>query len=272
MYQVDEHRPPTRADAAPVGVVVRIMLAHGPQALDRGEPADSPAPDCVPCNCDRRVETAVVAHGERHSMLRHRTEQYTSRRERVGDRLFHQHRQSAFGAGDADFGMTVVRSCDDRTVERLAGEQLPEVPVEACAVTLGRASRRFQRVRHCDDRALGLLIGELQMSLTDPPAPNNANRTGSRMGILRSCRQARPLRPLPNGGRPTRCADYSMLLRRLSNPTLLDVRDRARTRSPSAPGTAQASTLGCLHRGCTSDLWRPPRFATLGAIDIVFVD
>ena len=71
------------------------------------------------------------------------------------------------GARDADFDVTIVRGGDDCAVERLAGQQLPIVPVEARAVTFGDGSRRIQRVRDRNDLALGLLVREREMAHTD---------------------------------------------------------------------------------------------------------
>ena len=143
------------------------MLAHGPQALNHCEPADSPAPDRLARDADGRVEAAMVTDGERHAVLRRSGQKGATRRDGVGNRLLHQHRQPALGARDADLGMTVVRGGDDRAVEPLPGQQLAPVLVEAGPVSPDRRSRRVQRIRNRDDRARGLLLGEREMPRAD---------------------------------------------------------------------------------------------------------
>ena len=118
-------------------------------------------------NPDGGIESPVMTDRKRHRVRRGRIEEGTAGRKRIGDRLFHQHRQAVLRARDADLGVVVVRRGDDSAVERLAGEQLPVVAVEARAVTLGDLGRRGQGIRDRYNRALGLLGRELEVTLPD---------------------------------------------------------------------------------------------------------
>ena len=167
MDQIDQCRPAARASAPPICIEIRLVLAHRPEALDRGEPADPPGFDRIPRDLDRGVEAAVMTDRERRAVRGGRSHDGAARFERVGDRLFHQHRQPALDARDADFRVTVVRGGDDRTVDRFPRQQIAVVAIETRAVALHERAHRIHRVRDRNDLAFGLLTRQLQMAHAD---------------------------------------------------------------------------------------------------------
>ena len=185
------------------------MLAHGPEALDRDEPPDPPALHRLARGLDRGVEAAVVADREHGAVRRGHVHEGPARFKGVGDRLFHQHRQPALGAGDADFRVGIGRGGDDRAVDRLAVQQLPEVAIKARAVAPGDRRRRLPRVRDRDDLALRLLAREPEMARAD--AARAEQRQSNRIAHARPlygfmCRGGAAAGRRTDRGRPRRAA------------------------------------------------------------------
>ena len=165
--RVDQQRAAS-GTAAPVGLEVRLVLAHEAEAVDGDDLAEVAAQDRPPRLLHVGAVPPVVAHEHRDAAHVGGLDERQRGGDRVGDRLLDEHGNPTFDARKTRLEVQRVRQGDDRAVGPDLVEHAVVVDEERCPV-LGCESLGLGRhVRDRDEARVGVAGDQPDVLATDP--------------------------------------------------------------------------------------------------------